>query len=259
MKGIKIVNGKKGTQATFKLKLEPGTYSITELGEIIDSHGKQAIDRKLNNWEVSYSSTGRGAERKYTIKELRNPFKIFCITELDINVRTDFNKLRDVFYFLLNDPDVRFWPAERLSAFLASMNRSVSRQSIRNYTDKLILNEYAGTDFDNFKYYFAYKNNYIETTRGMYSQAWRKYWILKNEEGKDSRFAIADMIRNYGGVARKHEGIFLNGFYHSKIDYLNSLVCESLENETVSLFELYDTNLIRYKGEETKTIFKSNS
>ena len=67
MKGIKIVNRKKETCSTFKLKLEPGTYSITELGKIINSNGKQAIDRKLRSWEVSYSSTGRGAAREYTI------------------------------------------------------------------------------------------------------------------------------------------------------------------------------------------------
>lgn len=56
MKGIKIVNRKKETCSTFKLKLEPGTYSITELGKIINFNGKQAIDRKLRSWEVSYSS-----------------------------------------------------------------------------------------------------------------------------------------------------------------------------------------------------------
>lgn len=144
MKGIKIVNRKKETCSTFKLKLEPGTYSITELGKIINSNGKQAIDRKLRSWEVSYSSTGRGAARKYTIEELRNPFKIFCITELGIDVHTDFNKIRDVYYFLLNDPEVPFWPAEKLSALLDSMDRSVSRQSIRKYIEKLIVNNYAG-------------------------------------------------------------------------------------------------------------------
>ena len=151
MKGIKIVNRKKETCSTFKLKLEPGTYSITELGKIINSNGKQAIDRKLRSWEVSYSSTGRGAARKYTIKELRNPFKIFCITELGIDVHTDFNKIRDVYYFLLNDPEVPFWPAEKLSVLLDSMDRSVSRQSIRKYIEKLIVNNYAGIDYQNLR------------------------------------------------------------------------------------------------------------
>ena len=258
MKGIKIVNRKKETCSTFKLKLEPGTYSITELGKIINSNGKQAIDRKLRSWEVSYSSTGRGAAREYTIEELRNPFKIFCITELGIDVHTDFNKIRDVYYFLLNDPEVPFWPAEKLSALLDSMDRSVSRQSIRKYIEKLIVNNYAGIDYQNFKYYFAYKDNYIETTRERYSQAWRKYWILKKEEGMDSGYAIWDMICCYGGVARKHEGIAFNGIYISQIDYLNSLVCKSLEDETVSLFELYNTNLMRYKEQDAESIFKSD-
>ena len=186
---------------------------------------------------------------------MRNPFKIFCITELGIDVHTDFNKIRDVYYFLLNDPEVPFWPAEKLSALLDSMDRSVSRQSIRKYIEKLIVNNYAGIDYQNFKYYFAYKDNYIETTRERYSQAWRKYWILKKEEGMDSGYAIWDMICCYGGVARKHEGIAFNGIYTSQIDYLNSLVCKSLEKETVSLFELYNTNLIRYKEQNAESIF----
>lgn len=74
----------------------------------------------------------------------------------------------------------------------------------------------------------------------------------------DSGYAIWDMICCYGGVARKHEGIAFNGIYTSQIDYLNSLVCKSLEKETVSLFELYNTNLIRYKEQDAESIFKSD-
>ena len=52
--------------------------------------------------------------------------------------------------------------------------------------------------------------------------------------------------------------IAFNGIYTSQIDYLNSLVCKSLEKETVSLFELYNTNLIRYKEQDAESIFKSD-
>ena len=57
---------------------------------------------------------------------------------------------------------------------------------------------------------------------------------------------------------QKTRGIAFNGIYTSQIDYLNSLVCKSLEDETVSLFELYNTNLIRYKEQDAESIFKSD-
>lgn len=59
-------------------------------------------------------------------------------------------------------------------------------------------------------------------------------------------------------IKKNSEKESYNGIYTSQIDYLNSLVCKSLEKETVSLFELYNTNLIRYKEQDAESIFKSD-
>ena len=43
--------------------------------------------------------------------------------------------------------------------------------------------------------------------------------------------AINEMIANYGGVARKQPIPELNGIYNEKIEYLRSLIQQSIENE----------------------------
>ena len=109
-------------------------------------------------------------------------------------------------------------------------NQPVSRQTIANYTQKLVNREWICRDTSNYIYYFAYKGMQKLTTREVYSQAWKEYWRDK-ENGFDSILAIKKMQLNYGGVARKQATPEANVFYLDKIQELCNLIQESIEKE----------------------------
>ena len=60
--------------------LEPRDYTKNEISGILGTKDKQGIDRKLQRYGVDFTSTGRGENRVYTIKNIPFPFKVFCIT-----------------------------------------------------------------------------------------------------------------------------------------------------------------------------------
>lgn len=67
MKGIKIVNRKKETCSTFKLKLEPGTYSITELGKIINSNGTLKMRWQREKWKAFPQTATQSDGQKFLL------------------------------------------------------------------------------------------------------------------------------------------------------------------------------------------------
>ena len=85
----------------------------------------------------------------------------------------------------------------------------------------------------NFIYYFAYQQTQRMVDKDEYLQAWHEYWS-DIENGLSSFAAICNMRCNYGGVARKQAIPEFNGIYNSKIEYLNTLIVESLCNEIPS-------------------------
>lgn len=76
-----------------------GTFSYLELKEILGANNKQAVDRRLKGYGVSFTSSGRGDKRVYEITEIENPFKLYCITELGISAQSNFDKIRNLFYY----------------------------------------------------------------------------------------------------------------------------------------------------------------
>ena len=55
--------------------LEKRTYTFQELSAYLGTNSKEATDRKLNNYKISYTSEGRGKSRIYTITEIPDRFK----------------------------------------------------------------------------------------------------------------------------------------------------------------------------------------
>ena len=106
----------------------------------------------------------------------------------------------------------------------------VSRQTIANYIQKLVNQEWVYKDSHNYIYYFAYINTQRIATRAEYSKAWKEYWKNK-EQGMDSMEAIIYMRATYGGVARKQAVPEPNAIYLNKIAELNNYIQLSFENE----------------------------
>ena len=113
---------------------------------------------------------------------------------------------------------------------MRKIHKDISRQTIATYTRRLIMKNYVCYHNDNFIYYFAYKDNQIITDRKTYGKAWSEYW--KNiENGMYNIDAIDKMRFNYGGVARKQAVPEINGIYLNEINYMNSLIQLSFEEE----------------------------
>ena len=206
-----------------------GKYKKSELVQILGSTSNQAISRKLKRYGVQFSVTGRGEQAVYQIQQIEDKFKIFAITELDCDANTDFKKLRNFYYYFLNDEEFQTLPDEMKEACMRENNKDVSRQTIANYENKLVERNYIYYGCD-YIYYFAYKNKRRVVERPEYSRAWKEYWKNK-ERGMDFHLAIHYMIVNYGGVARKQAIPTLNAFYLKKINEMQSYIEESIEND----------------------------
>ena len=108
--------------------------------------------------------------------------------------------------------------------------KDISRQTIANYTAKLEAHDLINRYSPDYIYYFAYKGEQRIVQREEYSKAWREYWAKLNA-GVNYYKAMDDMIFTYGGVARKQAIPQINGIYNKQIEYMLSLIQQSIENE----------------------------
>ena len=210
--------------------LEQREYTIAEIGSQLGTATRQGIKRKLERYEVSFRITGRGENTIFTINEIKNEFKLFCIIELNFSAETDFYKLQYFLYYFFNDDDFRAMPDERKAVWIDGNNHHVSRPTIASYTQKLERENMILRDSGNYTYYFALKEHQRFVDKEEYSQAWREYWANR-EAGADSHEAIATMIADYGGVARKQAIPEINGIYNKKIEDMLSLIQKNIEKE----------------------------
>ena len=206
-------------------------YKKSELTQIFGSKSNQAINRKLDRYGVKFSVAGRGEQAVYKIRQMDDKFKIFAITELGFDANTDFQKLRNFYFYFFNDEEFQTLPDEMKEARMRENNRDISRQTIAKYLDRLVEHNYiAYLGGDDFVYYFAHKGKRRTVEKSEYSRAWREYWSDK-ESGMDYYTAIYNMIVHYGGVARKQAVPTVNAIYGKKIDEMLSYIEQSIENE----------------------------
>lgn len=206
-------------------------YKKSELTQIFGSKSNQAISRKLDRYGVKFSVAGRGEQAVYKIRQMDDKFKIFAITELGFDANTDFQKLRNFYFYFFNDEEFQTLPDEMKEARMRENNRDISRQTIAKYLDRLVEHNYiAYLGGDDFVYYFAHKGKRRTVEKSEYSRAWREYWSDK-ESGMDYYTAIYNMIVHYGGVARKQAVPTVNAIYGKKIDEMLSYIEQSIENE----------------------------
>ncbi len=214
--------------------LEEKTYTIQELSAIIGTKGKTATDKKLNNYNISYTSKGRGKNLIYTITDIRDRFRVFCVFDLGFSPQIDFVKLRDFLFYFLGNDDFNWRPMEMMEEYLRIAGRGMSRQTISKYITRLKeLNFFAE---GHYVYYRVYKEFGVQkheiVKREDYSAAWKVYWD-KRKLGYDSRAAYSVMYNAFNGVPRKQRKMEKNGIYSDILDLLSELVAESFlfENE----------------------------
>lgn len=217
--------------------LELKTYTKLEMVKMFGTKDTQGLKRKLERYGVTFDVSGRGENIKFHIKEINNPFKLYCITELDCDGRTDFYTLRNFYYYFFNDDIFMSMPDEVKETMMRSENHLISRKTIAKYISKLEKKDLIQKNSGEYLYYFAYQDKQRLVEKEEYTKAWKEYWLKKNE-GIDAIECIYMMICDYGGVARKQEKPQINGIYKENIKYLCDLIHIEIEKDLSSFKSL---------------------
>ena len=138
-----------------KTMLECREYSYQELCSIFNTHDARSIKNRLTRWNVEYTYKGRGANLKFTIQNIHDPFRVFCILELSYSPQTDFRKLAYFLYYYMNDVEFYSLPCERQEQIMWMEGTPLTRQTIETYIQRLADNELILRASGNFRYYFA--------------------------------------------------------------------------------------------------------
>ena len=210
--------------------LEIRDYAKPELSAMFGTRNMENLKRKMERYGITFEVNGRGENAVFTIKEIADPFKIYCITELGFNGRSDFCKVRNFLHYFFNDDEFMGMPDEVKEHRMREQGQDVSRQTIANYIAKLDSKNLIDRNTNNYIYYFALGQKQRIADKEEYLQAWHEYWA-DIEVGFSSSEAISRMRNNYGGIARKQPKPEVNGIYTEQIEYLNTLVQQSIEKE----------------------------
>jgi len=210
--------------------LELKRYPKGEMVAMFGTRNTEGLKRKLRGYGVDFETSGWGDNLTFEIKEIKDPFKIFAITELGCDGNIAFEKLRSFYWYYFNDETFMAMPDEVKEVLMKKEHKTITRQTIASYTQKLVAHNMIEKNTRNYIYYFAYKDTQEITTRERYLEAWHDYWDdISN--GYCSFDAIRHMRANYGGVARKQSIPEVNGIYNGKIEQMLSCIQKSIENE----------------------------
>jgi hypothetical protein len=210
-------------------------YTIFDLEGILNSRGKQAVDRKLTRYGIKFNSHGSGRNRIYSIAEISDPFKVFCITELGMSAGCDFDKMRYFFYYLFCADALDSLSHVDVHTFLAkNAGINVTRQTISDWINKLNASEYWS--FSDYRYFRIVKEadgkkRGIEISADDYKKAWQTYFGIKAQTG-DCSLAYAIMFENLGGHPYKKPRIVASAFYTKQIEELMDILNEWFLSQT---------------------------
>ena len=91
--------------------LEEKTYTLPQLAqELGGAADRQSVLKKLQRRGIAYTAEGRGAKLKITIQSIPDRFPTYCIRELQFAPNSDFEKVRNLFYYCFNDEEFFTYP-----------------------------------------------------------------------------------------------------------------------------------------------------
>ena len=211
--------------------LEIRKYTKNELSAVLGTNTKQGIDRKLERYEVEFVSNGWGQNLMYEIQEIKNPFKLYCITEIGMSASVNFEKFKYFCYYIFCDENFANFPIVEMEVIMSEDGIQVSRQTISNWLDRLKTVGYIHIDKKSECVYYAItktpdgKKHYKEVEQERYCKGWNIYWSNKNKLGTNT--AYKKMYDYVGGHPYKHPKITENAFCSEQIQKLVELVNES--------------------------------
>lgn len=210
--------------------IELKTYTKAELAEILHTSERQGMTRKLDRYQITYTCSGHGNDLKITITGIPDPFKIFCIIELGIPAQADFEKLRNLFYYLFCCEGFAGLPVIEMAERMKEDGRPLARETIGKWLSYLESIDYVAFDKSDCTYYAISTapdgtKLHREISKQEYNTGWKIYFERKSEEG--SHGAYARMCQYIGGHPYKKAKMIPNAFYIPQINQLIDILNES--------------------------------
>lgn len=215
--------------------LEKKSYSIVEMESMLGSVGKQNIDRKLQRYDIDFTSEGYGQNRIYTIKHIPDPFKVYAITKLGIPAQADFTKIRNLYYLFFCGEDFTDSPLIEMERIMEEEGVPMARQTITKWINYLEHIDYIAFNNIDCKYYAIKKDSlsnqksYEEIDAETYKKGWAIYHSSKEEIGASKAYTL--MYNIVGGHPYKKPAVMQNAVYEQEIGELIDVINESfIEN-----------------------------
>lgn len=209
-------------------------YSKNEIMELLNTKNTdvQGIKRMLVSRGYEFEAKGRGRNTTFEITETPSKFKTFCLKELNIAPQTDIVKLRNLFYYYLNDEFFRTLPYSQMELIMEENGQRVGRNTISNYIKYLAKADYIYLGNSECRYYkittIEGRKTAIEIDKETYCQGWKIYWEYRKEIGYED--AYWEMRAFLGGHPFKRPIPQENAFCIEKMNELIDLVNEEYEN-----------------------------
>lgn len=231
-----------------KIIEENNEYEKSVLIDMLGSSSSsaQALNRKLARLGIDFNIRGRGDNAVYTIKRVKNPFKIFAIINLGFSANTDFDKLKTFYWCYFNDDKLSKYPVNCQVWALEKSGFRITRQTAAHYINKLIEHDWIFKQEHSMAcdYYFSdgYNKRFRSAAKEEYSKAWSEFYEnLQN--GFTIREAFSIMYSDYGGIAKKHTPALMALELREPLPYMLNLIEDSISED---IKRSYPINLKRY-------------
>ena len=210
------------------------TYTREDLMDIFNTTRIDSIKRSLDRLGYKYQTAGRGNNYTLTITETPDPFKMFCINELGVSAQSDFTILRTFFYYFFCDEEFQSLPVGEMERILIEEGKPITRKTLSKWIKYLENKDIIHFDSSECIYYTTLMidgKKYIEEiTKEEYSNAWKKYWGVRNNGG-DWNTAFNAMCKVNGGTVFKKPVIIENAFSTNLISDLIDVIEVSMSKD----------------------------
>ena len=211
--------------------LKVGKYPIGELKKLLGTADKQGIDRKLTRYGVAFSSIGWADSRVYEITNIPDPFRLYCVLMLGIPAQSDFEKIRNLYYYFFCVEGFTDLPLIEMAKVMEAEGVPASRQFVSKWIDYLRHLEYINFTTAECEYYAISRDeqgNRVckNITRADYNNAWAIYYEWKLTEGYI--LAYARMYNTIGGHPYKKPIYQENALMAAEIQELIDIIIDTL-------------------------------
>ena len=211
--------------------LKVGKYPIGELKRLLGTADKQGIDRKLTRYGITFTSTGWADQREYTIHSIPDPFKLYCVLMLDIPAQSDFDKIRNLYYYFFCAEDFTTLPLIEMAKVMEAEGVPASRQFVSKWIAYLRHLDYINFTSAECEYYAISRdeqNNRVckVISRADYISAWAIYFEWRGLEGCAA--AYSRMYNTIGGHPYKKPIYQENALKYAEIQELIDIIIDTL-------------------------------